>query len=146
MENTFRRIIPDDQRFGSRFVFRQGNPLVPADLRVVAASKAASIIVVADTSRCPHALRADQQASSMLPCLRFKVCHVYGFHAGPEVSSCGHGALMIAQKENTETDPPRQSGQPAKGSAAFRLLLLTLFKVTNLHILTFLLGVGNLDV
>lgn len=51
MENTFRRIIPEERRFGSRFVFRSGSPLVPADLRRVSASSAAAIIVVADTSR-----------------------------------------------------------------------------------------------
>lgn len=52
MENTFRRIIPDEQRFGTTFVFRAGSPLVPSDLRRVAASKAAAVIVVADSSRC----------------------------------------------------------------------------------------------
>jgi len=51
MEMTFRRIIPDEKRFGSSFVFRSGSPLVPSDLRRVAASAASALIVVADTSR-----------------------------------------------------------------------------------------------
>ncbi|KAK9810370.1 hypothetical protein WJX72_009592 [[Myrmecia] bisecta] len=51
MEATFRRIIPDPQRFGTSFVFRQGSPLVPDDLRMVAASAAAATIVVSDSSR-----------------------------------------------------------------------------------------------
>ena len=51
MEDTFRRIIPDDRRFGTNFVFRAGSPLVPSDLRKVAASAAAAVIVVADNSR-----------------------------------------------------------------------------------------------
>ena len=51
MEDTFRRIIPDEKRFNTQFVFRAGSPLVPGDLRRVAASAAASVIIVADTSR-----------------------------------------------------------------------------------------------
>ena len=51
MEATFRRIIPEERRFGSQFVFRTGSPLVPADLRRVAASAASAVIVVADSSR-----------------------------------------------------------------------------------------------
>ena len=51
MEEMFRFIIPQDQRFGSTFVFRQGNPLLPDALRVVAASSAAATVIVSDTSR-----------------------------------------------------------------------------------------------
>ena len=51
MEETFRRIIPEEKRFNTQFVFRSGSPLVPGDLRRVAASAAASVIIVADTSR-----------------------------------------------------------------------------------------------
>ena len=51
MEETFRFIIPQEQRFGSTFVFRQGNPLLPDALRVVAASSAAATVIVSDTSR-----------------------------------------------------------------------------------------------
>ena len=51
IEATFRRIIPDSLRFGSIFVFRQGNALVPADLRSVAASHAAAVVVISDRSR-----------------------------------------------------------------------------------------------
>lgn len=56
MEANFRRIIPDENRFGTNFVFRAGSPLVPSDLRHVAASAAASVIVVADTSRYSSSL------------------------------------------------------------------------------------------
>lgn len=60
MEDLFRRTIPEDARYGTQFVFRQGNPLVPDDLRSVAASSAAAICVVSDTSRYPS--EADAQA------------------------------------------------------------------------------------
>ena len=52
IEATFRRIIPDELRFGSTFVFRQGNPLVPSDLRSVAASAASAVVIISDRSRC----------------------------------------------------------------------------------------------
>lgn len=51
LEATFRRIIPDELRFGSTFVFRQGYVLVPGDLRKVAAAAAASIVIISDRSR-----------------------------------------------------------------------------------------------
>ena len=51
MEDTFRAIIPDAARYGTKFVFRQGNPLVPDALRRVAAPAASSLIVVGDSSR-----------------------------------------------------------------------------------------------
>ena len=51
MEETFRYIIPDRQRYGSTFVFRQGNPLLPDALRMVAASAASATVIVSDTSR-----------------------------------------------------------------------------------------------
>ena len=34
MEETFRFIIPQEERYRSTFVFRQGNPLLPDALRV----------------------------------------------------------------------------------------------------------------
>ncbi|KAK9818136.1 hypothetical protein WJX72_007697 [[Myrmecia] bisecta] len=60
MEATFRRIIPETARFGTSFVFRQGSPLVPDDLRMVSASAAASTMIVSDSSRSPQ--EADAQA------------------------------------------------------------------------------------
>ena len=51
MEEMFRYIIPDRQRYGSTFVFRQGNPLLPDALRMVAASSASATVIVTDTSR-----------------------------------------------------------------------------------------------
>ena len=56
MEETFRRIIPDAARFGTKFVFRQGSPLVPDALRRVAATAASSLIVVGDSSRCAQSV------------------------------------------------------------------------------------------
>lgn len=55
-----RKCIPHHQRYGTRFVFRQGSPLVPADLQLVAASKASATIVVSDASRKPD--EADAQS------------------------------------------------------------------------------------
>jgi hypothetical protein len=37
MEDLFSTAIPQQQRGGSRFVFRQGNPLNAGDLKLVAA-------------------------------------------------------------------------------------------------------------
>eukprot|EP00879_Flechtneria_rotunda_P031478 GHRR01034394.1.p1 GENE.GHRR01034394.1~~GHRR01034394.1.p1 ORF type:complete len:129 (+),score=33.49 GHRR01034394.1:802-1188(+) len=37
MEDIFTAAIPQQQRGGSKFVFRQGNPLTAADLKLVAA-------------------------------------------------------------------------------------------------------------
>lgn len=65
MEATFRRIIPDEQRFGTRFVFREGSALIPDNLRMVAASQAAATIVVSDSSR----YRVAQLVTLLLACL-----------------------------------------------------------------------------
>ncbi len=51
MEEMFRYIIPDRERYNSTFVFRQGNPLLPDALRMVAASSASATVIVTDTSR-----------------------------------------------------------------------------------------------
>ena len=51
MEADFRRILPESRRFGTKFVFRQGLPMIPDDLRQVAASKASATIVISDSSR-----------------------------------------------------------------------------------------------
>ena len=72
MEETFRFIIPQEQRYGSTFVFRQGNPLLPDALRVVAASSAAATVIVSDTSRrgperiCTESLRATVASQGVL--------------------------------------------------------------------------------
>jgi hypothetical protein len=42
MEDLFSTAIPQQQRGGSRFVFRQGNPLNAGDLKLVAAGAAAA--------------------------------------------------------------------------------------------------------
>ena len=41
----------EERRFGTKFVFRQGLPMIPDDLRRVAASKASATIVISDSSR-----------------------------------------------------------------------------------------------
>ncbi|KIY93711.1 hypothetical protein MNEG_14251 [Monoraphidium neglectum] len=50
-EEVFRRAIPERERRGTRLVFRQGSPLVPADLQLVAASRAGATIIMSDQSR-----------------------------------------------------------------------------------------------
>ncbi|KAG2488904.1 hypothetical protein HYH03_012534 [Edaphochlamys debaryana] len=60
MEATFRRTLPEPQRLGSRFVFRHGSPLVPDDLRRVAAADAATTVILADSQRNPD--EADAQS------------------------------------------------------------------------------------
>jgi hypothetical protein len=47
-----RRALPEDQRFGTVFVFRQGSPLDVQDLRNIAVCSAAAVIVLADSGRC----------------------------------------------------------------------------------------------
>ena len=51
MEADFRRILPPERRHGTRFVFRQGLPMIPDDLRLVAASRTSATIVISDSSR-----------------------------------------------------------------------------------------------
>jgi hypothetical protein len=46
-----RRSVPERARHGTRLVFRQGSPLVPADLRLVAASRAGATVIISDQSR-----------------------------------------------------------------------------------------------
>jgi hypothetical protein len=46
-----RRSLPPSLRAGSRLVFRQGSPLLPSDLRRVAASSARATIILSDQSR-----------------------------------------------------------------------------------------------
>ncbi|KAJ9511775.1 hypothetical protein QJQ45_022651, partial [Haematococcus lacustris] len=60
MEALIKRVLPESDRLGSRFVFREGSPLVPADLETVAARHAAKTIVISDQSRCPE--EADAQS------------------------------------------------------------------------------------
>lgn len=46
-----RSILPEEARYGSTFIFRQGNPLIPDDLRLVKAQEAKSIVIIADQVR-----------------------------------------------------------------------------------------------
>lgn len=60
METAFWSCLPQAKRHGTKLVFRQGSPLVPSDLRLVAASRAAATVIVSDQARC--ATEADAQA------------------------------------------------------------------------------------
>ena len=51
MESIFAEAIPPAERCGTRFVFRQGSPLDPAALRLVAAQRANAVILTGDYSR-----------------------------------------------------------------------------------------------
>ncbi|KAK9811837.1 hypothetical protein WJX72_011041 [[Myrmecia] bisecta] len=66
MEEMFWRTVPIEERHGTSFVFRQGSPLVPDDLRMVAASAAAVTIVVADSSRAPEEADAQSLRAAVL--------------------------------------------------------------------------------
>ena len=103
MEEMFRYIIPDRQRYGSTFVFRQGNPLLPDALRMVAASSASATVIVTDTSRCvlgslqpcrnppqiPKAQLAQQTPAAG------DVVHGHGFNAAVPVAETAAGALFM---------------------------------------------------
>jgi len=60
MERQFAEFIPVSHRFGTSFVFREGSPLIPRNLRTVAATRARSTIIISDHTRA--ALEADAQA------------------------------------------------------------------------------------
>lgn len=66
MEALCRRVLPEKSRFGSQFVFRQGSPLVPDDLRMVSASSAAATVIVSDSSRSPADADAEALRSAIL--------------------------------------------------------------------------------
>ncbi|KAL4421226.1 hypothetical protein ABPG75_010517 [Micractinium tetrahymenae] len=51
MEQLFREVVPEHHRLGTRFVFRQGSPLDPAALRLVAVPDARAVIVCTDWSK-----------------------------------------------------------------------------------------------
>ena len=51
MESVFRDVSPPSKRRNTQFVFRQGSPLDPAALRMVAAAKARTVIIAGDHSR-----------------------------------------------------------------------------------------------
>jgi hypothetical protein len=60
MESMATRDIPPAARYGTSIVFRQGSPLVPGDLRLVAAGAARATLIIADQSR--SAAEADAQS------------------------------------------------------------------------------------
>lgn len=60
MESMFWRSLPRSKRFGTQIIFRQGSVLVPTDLQMVGASRAAATVIVSDQSR--SAAEADAQS------------------------------------------------------------------------------------
>lgn len=66
MESTARRYVPEEERYGSRFVFRRGSPLIPESLRTVSAERASSIVVVGDSSRSGRESDAQVTRSAVL--------------------------------------------------------------------------------
>mmetsp|Transcript_30448 Transcript_30448/g.72452 ORF Transcript_30448/g.72452 Transcript_30448/m.72452 type:complete len:898 (+) Transcript_30448:202-2895(+) len=60
MESLFARYIPEKRRYGTKFVFRQGSPLLPDNLRIVAAKDAGTTVIVSDASIAPN--EADAQS------------------------------------------------------------------------------------
>ncbi len=59
MESMFRGAIPE--RHGTQIVFRQGSPLDPGSLRMVAASKARAVIITSDAARCVRCATAQRE-------------------------------------------------------------------------------------
>ena len=51
MEQLFREVVPEQHRYRTRLVFRQGSPLDPVALHMVAATDARRIIVCGDYAR-----------------------------------------------------------------------------------------------
>jgi len=60
MEALYERVVPEVDRHGSKIIFRQGPPMIPEYLEMVAAKTARSTIIVSDASRAAH--EADAQA------------------------------------------------------------------------------------
>jgi hypothetical protein len=50
MEKLFKQVMPERVRYGTQLVFRNGSPLDPAALRMVAATDAASVVLCSDCS------------------------------------------------------------------------------------------------
>ncbi|KAL4421222.1 hypothetical protein ABPG75_010513 [Micractinium tetrahymenae] len=59
MEQLFREVVPESQRLGTKFVFRQGSPMDPSMLCMVGVADAQRIIICSDYSRT--AMEADAQ-------------------------------------------------------------------------------------
>ena len=87
MEATFRRIIPAEQRFGTRFVFREGSAIIPDNLRMVAASRAAATIIVSDSSRLAHSLLL-LLLLLLLLCITKHACTCVNIKAAPTRMLC----------------------------------------------------------
>jgi len=85
MEALAEAQVPPGARHGSRFVFRQGSPLNPKHLDMVAARDAGTTIIVSDASRTPR--EADAQ------CLR-----AVSFIDDMFESSAGRGNVVVELK------------------------------------------------
>lgn len=70
LEELFARTLPQEKRYGSRFVFRQGNPLKPDDLRMVGAPQASDRALSEDVAFWQAAglgLRLPPYSDGLLP-------------------------------------------------------------------------------
>eukprot|EP00887_Chlorella_sp_A99_P007503 scaffold2.g7503.t1 len=76
MESIFREAIPEERRHGVQFVFRQGSPLDPAALRMVAVPSAKSIVVSGDYARAP--VESDAQCVRVAVLLDEMCCEAHG--------------------------------------------------------------------
>lgn len=88
MEGMFWRCLPESKRYRTKLVFRQGSPLVPSDLRLVGACRAAATIVVSDQSR--SAAEADAQAVRYGGGTQIGVCAQLGSMRGTVLQSVSH--------------------------------------------------------
>lgn len=95
MEQLFREVVPEEHRFGTRFVFRQGSPLDPASLRMVAASDARSIIVCGDNSKRSKAADAQVLRTCVLLDELLQQLHPTG----------GGGPIVVAQIKTEDALP-----------------------------------------
>lgn len=94
MESIFREAIPEERRHGVQFVFRQGSPLDPAALRMVAVPSAKSIVVSGDYARAP--VESDAQCVRVAVLLDEMCCEAHGTQSWQRHES-GAGPVIVVQ-------------------------------------------------
>ncbi|KAI7839964.1 hypothetical protein COHA_006285 [Chlorella ohadii] len=95
MEELFREVVPLQQRFGTKFVFRQGSPLDPTALYNVAAADACRIIVCSDHSK--QGKDADAQV--------LRTCVLLDELVIKEQGEDAHGPVVVAQIKTEDALP-----------------------------------------
>ncbi|GAB4823066.1 hypothetical protein N2152v2_010112 [Parachlorella kessleri] len=83
MEALFREAIPPPERLGTKFVFRQGSPLEPIALQMVAATKARAVIVCGDGAR--SSLDSDAECLRAAVLLDEMITAEVGLARGPRI-------------------------------------------------------------